>query len=276
MTGPNDTGAFDRFEAEGWERVAGGYAAFWPTVTAHAAPALLDAAEVAPGTVVLDVATGPGVVAGRAADRGAVVTGVDLSASMLESARRAWPDVDFRRADAYALPFEDGAFEAVVINFGILHIGEPERVVVEARRVLVPGGRMAMTVWDEPGRSALFGLVHAALADVGAAPPPGIPVGPDFFRFSDDTEFEALLSAGDLVQREVRTVTFTVRIPRAEDIWVGIVGGTVRSGALIAGLSPEKQDAVRAAFVRRAGAYEDAGAVLLPFSVKLAVGVAPA
>ncbi|MGQ0615796.1 MAG: class I SAM-dependent methyltransferase [Acidimicrobiia bacterium] len=276
MAQPNDTGAFDRFEAEGWERVADGYAAFWPAVTAHAAPALLDAAGVGPGTVVLDVATGPGVVAGRAAARGAVVTAVDLSASMLETGRRAWPDVDFRRADAYGLPFDDGAFEAVVVNFGILHIGDPERVVTEARRVLGPGGRLAMTVWDQPGSSALFGLVRAALADVGAAPPPGIPVGPDFFRFSDDAEFEALLSAGGFGQREVGTVTFTVRVPRAEDMWVGIVGGTVRSGALIAGLPPDMRDAVRAAFDRRSEAYEDDGALLLPFSVKLAVGVAPA
>src|SRR2546425_13368147 len=87
---------------------------------------LLDAAEVRSGARALDVASGPGYVAAAAAARGARVTGVDFSLAMVRLARAQNSGVKFRKGNAESLPFPDGSFDAVVMNFGMLHLARPE------------------------------------------------------------------------------------------------------------------------------------------------------
>ncbi len=72
------------------------------------------------------------------------VVGIDAAAAMAGLARRLHPSLEFRQAEAEALPFEDGSFDAVVGNFVIFHVGRPERAVEEFVRVLAPGGRLAI------------------------------------------------------------------------------------------------------------------------------------
>jgi len=110
---------------------------------------------VGPGARVLDVATGPGYVAARAAARGAAAVGVDIAAAMVSLAARRHPELEFRQGDAEALPFADASFDAVLGNFVMLHLGRPEQAAAEFARVLAPGGRLALTVWDLPQRSRL-------------------------------------------------------------------------------------------------------------------------
>ena len=88
------------------------------------------------GTRVLDVATGPGTIAGVAAARGADVVGLDFSGAMIAEATRLHPAVAFREGDAHALPFDAASFDAVVMNFGLLHLARPETAMAEAHRVL--------------------------------------------------------------------------------------------------------------------------------------------
>jgi ubiquinone/menaquinone biosynthesis C-methylase UbiE len=130
--------AFNAFEAAGWEKRAEDYDRFFRQLTSRMVQPLLDAASVTSGTRVLDIATGPGYVAGQAAARGAEVVGVDIAEAMVALARRLHLDVDFRQADAHALPFDDSSFDAVVGNFAILHLGRPEQAAAEFARVLVP------------------------------------------------------------------------------------------------------------------------------------------
>src|SRR5207245_6157500 len=113
-----------------------------------------------------------------AARRGARVTGVDRSVEMLALAARAHVDVRFREADAEALPFTDCAFDAVVCNFGIGHFARPELAAKELGRVLAPGGRLALTWWDDPARSRINGTFFDAVAAAGAQPPAVVPAGP--------------------------------------------------------------------------------------------------
>ena len=124
----------------------------------------------------LDVATGPGYVAASAAERGAVTVGLDNSEAMLSLARRGHPEIEFRRGDVEALPFPDGSFDAVVGNFILLHLGRPEQAAAEFVRVLAPGGRVALTVWDLPEKARLLGvLVDAVAAAERDSPPAEIP-----------------------------------------------------------------------------------------------------
>ena len=159
-----DADAFNEFEAGGWDQTAAGYDRFFAPITGRTIEDLLDAAAVGEGTRVLDLASGPGYVAARAAARGAVPVGVDIAESMVALAGRRHPELEFRRGDAEALPFEDESFDAAVGNFAILHLGRPERAVAELGRVLHPGGGVALTTWDRPERARLLGLVFDAVA----------------------------------------------------------------------------------------------------------------
>lgn len=276
MTTPMiDTAAFEAFEASGWERQATGYDAFLSEITGRTADALLDAARVGRGARLLDVATGPGHVAGLAAARGANATGVDIAESMLAIARRRWPAAAFRHADAHQLPFAGGSFDAITGNFALMHLGRPEHAVAEFARVLVPGGTLAVTVWDEPERTALFGAVLAALDACGAAPPADIPAGPAFFRFSTDDELTALLEGQGLEQVTVATLGFSHRVDATEHVWNGILEGTVRTSALVTRQPDAVRRRIHEAFTAIIERYRRADHLELPVSVKLATGIAP-
>jgi len=124
-----DVRAVDEFEAAGWELVAARYETLWSPITGQAIDPLLDAASVEPGMRVLDVGTGAGDAAARAAERGAETTGVDIAAAMVELAARLHPAASFVQASAIELPFANDSFDAAVGNIVIQHIGEPERAV---------------------------------------------------------------------------------------------------------------------------------------------------
>jgi len=267
-----DLDAFNAFEAAGWERKAAGYAGFFGAVTSRLVGPLLDAAGVAAGTRLLDVATGPGYGAAAAAESGASVVGVDVALAMVELARRRNPGLDFRAAQAEALPFADRSFDAVVGNFAVLHLGRPELAVAEFVRVLRPGGRLALTTWDLPGRARLFGVFLDAIAEAEAAPPAGAPAGPPFFRYSVDEQFAALLRDRGLADVDVQAIGFDCRVAGADELWDGLLSGTVRLSALIEGQTVETRDRVRAAFDRLVAGYRHGDALELPVSVKLAAG----
>ncbi len=200
-----DPEAFKQFEHSGWAEVANQYHDSFAPLTTQAIEPLLDAAAVRPGIRVLDVATGPGYIAAAAVRRGALAVGLDFSATMVEEARRLHPGIEFREGDAEALPFGEGEFDAVIIGFGLLHFGKPERSVAEAFRVLNRGGRIAFSVWDAPERAITFGLVRRAIETHGNMQVP-LPPGPDFFRFSDHAESRRLLEQAGFASARVESV----------------------------------------------------------------------
>ncbi|HKC83114.1 MAG TPA: methyltransferase domain-containing protein [bacterium] len=275
IASPLDTSAFEAFEASGWERQAPGYDGFFTEITNRTADAVLDAAGVMQGTRLLDIATGPGLVAGRGAARGAAVVGIDIADAMVAIARRRCPQAEFRRADAHELPFADASFDAVTGNFAILHLGRPDQAVRECARVLAPGGTLALTVWDEPERTALFGALLGALDACGAAPPADIPAGPAFFRFSADNEFRALLAGSGLDHVTVETISFVHRVSTVDELWNGIIEGTVRTSALVSGQPPITQHRIRDAYADILEHYRQGDTLDLPTSVKLAAGTTP-
>jgi ubiquinone/menaquinone biosynthesis C-methylase UbiE len=270
-----DPDAFNAFEATGWEQQASGYDAFFGPITTRLVGPLLDAAGVRRGARVLDVATGPGYVAAAAAERGADVVGVDVAGAMLALARRAHPGLDFRTGDAEALPLPDASFDMVVANFALLHLGRPEQAAREFARVLVPGGRVALTVWDLPERARFIGVLLEAVASATGGAPPDIPVGPPFFRFSEEAEFTRLLADAGLEEIRIDTVAFSLHAASADALWQGVLGGTVRSAALIVRQPEATQRAIRAAFDGILQAYTGPDGLELAVSVKLASAATP-
>ncbi|MFF3014812.1 class I SAM-dependent methyltransferase [Streptomyces sp. NPDC057939] len=148
-----------------WEEHAALYARTLGAACAGPVTSLLDAAQVGPGTRVLDVGTGPGTVAGAATDRGARVTAVDSSATMARLAREAAPRARTLVAALPLLPFRDATFDAAVGNFVLGHAGPTRAVLAELRRVVRPGGRVALTCWTDipaAGQTILGRALRAA------------------------------------------------------------------------------------------------------------------
>jgi SAM-dependent methyltransferase len=267
--------AFSDFEHAGWADKAATYDRLLGRVTARMVDHLLDAAGVGAGTRVLDVACGPGDAAAAAAARAGVPVGIDIAPSMVHLARRRHPGLDFRLGSAEELPVAAGSMDAVVGNFLVHHLAEPEAVVRGFTKVLVPGGRLALTAWDQPDRARLVGVLIDAIAAVGAPPPSDLPSGPPFFRFSADDTFGALLAGAGFTDVEVRTVAFAYPVAAPADLWDGLIGGTVRTSALVLGQPDEMRARIRAEFDRQMARYADGHRFAVPVSVKQAVGRRP-
>jgi demethylmenaquinone methyltransferase/2-methoxy-6-polyprenyl-1,4-benzoquinol methylase len=107
-------------------------------------------AVVGPGDRVLDVCCGTGDLALAALDAGGRVTGLDFSERMLQRARRKSSEVEWVEGDALALPFADGSFDAVTVGFGVRNFADVERGLADLRRVLRPGGRIAVLEITRP------------------------------------------------------------------------------------------------------------------------------
>jgi SAM-dependent methyltransferase len=271
-----DPGAFDAFERAGWTtKEAAVYDGLAGRVTSRLAGPLLDAVGAGPGTRLLDVATGPGYVAASALERGAEPVGLDFSETMLAYARSRSRDVEFVHGDATDLPFPDASFDAVVAAFVLLHLGRPERAAAEASRALVPGGRAAFTVWDEPSRARWLGVILDAVAAAGAQPPAEMPPGPPLFKYADDDELAGLLSGAGLDDVAVETVEFGLEVESTDELWEGLVGGTVRLAPLVRGQTADVQREIRARFDDLLERYRTETGFDLPVSVKLGSGRKP-
>jgi SAM-dependent methyltransferase len=132
---------------------------------------------------------------------------------MIAAARQQHPGIAFQEGDAAALPFAEASFDAVVMNFGLLHLAQPEAALADACRVLRPGGRYAFTVWASPDQAVGFGMVLRAVEELGVKDVP-LPEGPPFFRFSDVAESRRALEAAGFHDVTVRTLPLTGGCPR--------------------------------------------------------------
>jgi SAM-dependent methyltransferase len=266
-----NTVEFHDFEQHGWERAAEFYGDAFGGLTAQTASAVLDTARVARGTRLLDVASGPGFIARAAADRGAEVIGVDFAAAMVAEARRRHPAIDFREGDAEALTFEDDTFDAVAMNFGMLHLARPDTAIAEAHRVLRPGGRYAFTVWAGPDRAVGFGIALRAIETLGNRNVP-LPEGPPFFRFSDVAATRQTLVDAGFVDVEVRELPLVWRPASAEAVFDAFARGGVRTAAVLRAQTPSALSAIREAVLREVEGYAGEGGYALPMPAVLASG----
>jgi SAM-dependent methyltransferase len=199
------------------------------------------------------------------------VVGLDFSPAMIAEAQRRHPAVAFREADAEALPFDTSSVDAVVMNFGLLHLARPDTAIAEAHRVLRRGGRYALTVWAPPEQALGFGMVLRAVQEHGN-PNVTLPEGPPFFRFSDPEEFRATLARAGFSDVDVRTLQLTWRLSSPDEVFDAISRGGVRTAAILRAQTPAALEAIRASVRRGVEAYEKEGAFLVPMPAVLASG----
>jgi ubiquinone/menaquinone biosynthesis C-methylase UbiE len=152
----------------------GDYHKFATETVWEVGPVLVEACGISTGQRVLDVATGTGNVAIRAAEAGAQVVASDLTPENFEAGRReaqaSGVELDWVEADAEALPFGDAEFDVVTSSFGAIFPPDHQRVADELLRVCRPGGTIGMANFTPEG---LAGDFFGALAPYMPPPPPG-------------------------------------------------------------------------------------------------------
>jgi SAM-dependent methyltransferase len=260
------------FERRSHDQLAGSYCDFFTSVTTLAAEPLLDAADVASGARVLDVATGPGSLVAAAVRRGAQPVGVDLSSKMIELARQKYPSIEFHEADVERLPFPEQAFDAVVCGFGLGHFPRPEAAAAECVRALKNGGRIALAWWDDFRKQRIQGLFRESVAEIGLAPPAEIPPGHSSQRYCDGAEFHRLLHQAGLADIRLEDHHTTHLVESVSILWRGGLGSMVQTGAAIRGQTEETQEAVRRAFERRAQEYACQEGLRIPIAFRVGSG----
>lgn len=259
--------AFANWEREAWKTRAGPYAQAIASLTRGAAGPLLDAAEVGGGSRVLDVATGPGVVALAAQARGAQVIAVDQAEEMVALARAA--GLDARQAGAEQLPFDDADFDAVVAGFLLNHLARPLEGVAEMARAC--RGRVAVSVWDVPETNPALGLFGPVVESLGI--PDVVPPGPDSHLYADASRLAALLSRAGLVDVGVARAGWTITVDPGA--WFdAVASGTPRTGAVLAAATTEQRAALRERYVEAAGTMFGSadGRVALPAAAVIGSG----
>jgi SAM-dependent methyltransferase len=206
------------------------------------------AVGVQSGETLLDVATGSGNAALAAAQRGARVTGLDLTPELLEVARRRAAadgvEIAFLEGDAEQLPFEDASFDRVTSVFGTMFAPDQERAAAELLRVVRPGGTVAVAAWTPQG---LNGQLFVTIAKHMPPPPEGFK--PPVLWGVEDV-VRGLFDGAEEVTTERRHAIDNVRAESA-DAWVGYLEQVLGPVVLAKrALEPEgRWDAARADLV---------------------------
>ncbi len=157
---------------------------------------------VGPETALLDVGCGSGMFCRMAVERGAKISGIDATPSLLEIARTRMPRGDFCIGEMEALPYAQGTFHAVTGFNSFQYAANPVNALREARRVAERNGVVVMAVWGKPS-DCQAGAYLVAIGKLLPPPPPGVP-GP--FALSEEGALEALARRAGLTPIEVNDV----------------------------------------------------------------------
>jgi len=186
-------------------------------------------AAVCNPTRVLETAAGTGIVTRQLRDFlpvGVHVTATDLNAPMLEVARtkfRSGEEVDFQPADAAALPFSDGTFDAVVCQFGVMFFPQKDGSYREVCRVLTPGGHYLFSVWDSHRHNPFGRIAHEIAGSFFPTDPPQFYNVP-FSYYQIDPIKESLINAG-FIDINIAVIRLEKQIPDAARFARGLVHG---------------------------------------------------
>ncbi|HET6201388.1 MAG TPA: methyltransferase domain-containing protein [Planctomycetota bacterium] len=240
---------------------------FVPALFADWASRLVDEAKVSPGQRILDAACGTGIVARTAADRiGApgAVAGIDLNSSMIQVARRLRPDIEWHEGDVAKMPFADGRFDAVLCQAALMFFPDRVAALQEMRRVLRPGGKVAVQVWGaSPGYELTAGIIEEAsgkeAAEIFRAP----------FVLRDPREAESLLAKAGFRKTSRSTRQGAARFPSIDAMLQAEVDGWVLRGRV------DLAEVLPVARVRLMPFCAASGAVSIPIEGHILTGFKP-
>lgn len=209
--GDSETGQISEDAAKIYEEV------YLPALFQEWCPLVLEAAKVKSGHHIIDVACGTGAltiaVSEHIGSEGTVV-GIDINEGMLRIARSKSSTVEWFNAPAEALPFDDGHFDCVVSQFGLMYFENQESAIREMMRVLRQGGLLTMAVWDKldnnPGLAAEENLWQQVFGDEVDETP---------YRLGDKATLENLFKSSGVTDIQITTHEGTALFDSIES-WV--------------------------------------------------------
>jgi len=203
-----------------WSRAAAGWGAQAERMQSWAMPVsrwMVDAIRPQPGYTVLELAAGPGdtgLLAAELVQPGGTLIGTDFAEPMLEVARQraatqGVDNVEFRVVDAESIDLDTASVDAVLCRWGYMLMADPGTALGETRRVLRPGGRLALGAWDGPERNVWASAPFAELVRRGVIEPPG-PKDPSMFAFARPGRIDGLLRGAGFTDIVVDAVDLEV------------------------------------------------------------------
>ena len=219
---------------------------------------LVERLEPVVGEQWLDVATGTGAVAARAAAAGADVTGNDVAPVMIEAARERAPHVRFELADCQDLPYADGSFDVVSSSFGFIFAPDHEATAAELARVC--RGRLGFTAWEPNAELRELYRAFGLDAPEGRAP----------FEWGKREHITQLL--GDAFALEVESHTWILEGADGEAIWQLWSRSAPPFKTMVEGLDDQRRDAFHEAYVAYCERHREGDRVRVPRAYLLAIG----
>jgi ubiquinone/menaquinone biosynthesis C-methylase UbiE len=236
---------------------------------------LISVAQLKKDERVLDIATGTGIVASEAlkkvGNEGRIV-GIDLSPGPLEIARKTLcdnPNVQLLEMDAEDLRFPDGSFDIVLSEFALMFFPDSQKALREMRRVLVRGGRIAVSVHGSAERVPYFSVIMNPLIKyVPDIVPPG---RPSIHRFGDPDVLKAEFEKSGFTDIRVEVHTYPYPIGTFEEYWSDYMESAAASmRSRIESLDPSVYSAIKREAESGAGRYVRNGRIEFPWEVLIA------
>lgn len=271
----DDPEVFRRESRERWERVAPGWAARRAAFQGSAAAVsawLVEAVHPQPGHVVLELAAGlgdTGFMAAELVHPGGKVIVTDGAEAMVEAAKARARELDLANVEVSAMEAEwidlpAAAVDGIVIRWGLMLLADPETALRDARRVLRPGGRLAVAVWDAAQANPVMTAAGQAAAELGLVEP-SPPQAPGPFRLSDRDELADLLWSAGFTEVDVDALDLAFRFASLDEAFEHQRDLSPMLTELLPALSPADHYRLRESFDQRLAAYVGAdGAVDVP------------
>lgn len=215
----------------------------------------VDALDPRPAERILDVGTGTGWAARRIAARGAIVTGIDLGAEVIDAAKALGSGIDFRVGDAEALPFPDNHFDAAISTFGVMFVRDPEAAAAELARVVRPGGRVSLANW------AVGGSVQHMFHLIRSYKPAEQNPGPSPFEWGATNRVVELLGNSFALEFEEGTSLFQPE--SGEKAWATFSTGFGPIVALLKVLNDQTAEALKNDFIMFHEAHRGDGGIVM-------------
>ena len=215
---------------DSWEQASAGWARQADSVREFGLPVarwMIEHAELQPGERVLELAAGPGDVGFMAAESirpGGTLVSSDATEGMIELARtraaeQGIDDVEFRQLQLEWIDLETASVDAILCRWGVMLTIDPGAALQECRRVLRPGGRIALAVWDLPEQNPWATIPQGVLVRLGLLEP-AVPEGPGMFAMATPGRLGEMLEQAGFVEITIEPVTIT-RVYDQAIAWLG-------------------------------------------------------